>query len=258
MSLSSGARMLAEDAVDFGAGGFDRGDDDGDAGVGLLGETGAQPAGAGGEFGVLVGALDEGEAAARGWRLAASSSICGAGGADGLEQGYLRGRFGVEADEQIVRVREARCCAAMGGAEGFGSWASVRYCARAQRRSNSATQRAKARVSELPGKDREALAAAVVVQQLPGVGGGLGERVDGAQAGGGGVGGDDCAPEGVLLRGAEQQVGCAAFEQEAVPEAVVQVSHARIGGGCQTVQAEGAAGGGRRRGGGCGRRADWR
>jgi hypothetical protein len=50
-----GRERLAEDAVDLGAHGLDGGNDDGDARVRLLGEARAQPAGAGSEFGALVG-----------------------------------------------------------------------------------------------------------------------------------------------------------------------------------------------------------
>ena len=65
----------------------------------------------------------------------------------------------------------------------------------------------------------ETAAAAVGVQQKPGACGGIGERVDGTEARGGGIGGDDCAPDGVLLGGTEQQFVRVTFEQEAMPEA---------------------------------------
>ena len=108
---------VAEDAVDFGAIRLDGGDDDGEAGVGLLGEASAQPAGAGGEFGLLVGSGSEG-AAGRGRRLI--ELLDGrAGGLDCVEEGCLRRSSGVESDEQESGSK-SEVAGGDSGAEGFG------------------------------------------------------------------------------------------------------------------------------------------
>ena len=69
----------------------------------------------------------------------------------------------------------------------------------------------------------EAASATVGVQQQPCFGGKLGERVDGAKALCRAVRRavlcDDRAPEGLLLRGVEQQLSGLAVEQKAVPQA---------------------------------------
>src|ERR1035441_2068577 len=106
-----------EDSVDLGAVRFDVRDDDGDAGVRLAGEAGAQPAGAGGEFGVFVGRVGE-CAVSRGWRLAEVVEAA-ATGADGVEQGGLSRRFGVEADQQEFGS-DCEAAVGEGGAKGFG------------------------------------------------------------------------------------------------------------------------------------------
>ena len=62
-------------------------------------------------------------------------------------------------------------------------------------------------------------APAVEMQQPPGAGGQLGKRVDGAQGGEVGIGGDDLAPQGVLLGGVEQQPGFRAVQQKLRPKA---------------------------------------
>ena len=213
--IEFGREDVAEDTVDLGASGFDRGDDDGDAGGGLLGEAVAQPVGTSGELRRLVGGADKGKAGRRPDGSNSSSSAPAAWMAS--SRAICAGVFESKPTRRYPGPG-AICCAAAAARRASGSWASVRYCARAQRRSNSATQRAKARVSELPGR-MEALAVAVVMQQLPSARGGLGEGVRRPQADGGGVGGDDCAPESMLLRGAEQQAGHVAVQQQAVPQA---------------------------------------
>ncbi len=207
---------LAEDAVDPGAGGVDGGDDDGDARRGLSGELGPHPAGADGDLGVLIGRVDKGEAGCGRGRFQLAED--GAGGAEGIKQGELRGCLGVEADEQKTGPR-AQLTVGQCGAErleklGLGEVTEAR--AAMVEFVGPAGEGAGVGVA---GEGREAVAGAVGVQALPGLGRGLGESFDRAQAGGCRVGGDDGAPEGPLLGVVEQQAGGVAFEQKRVPEA---------------------------------------
>ena len=63
----------------------------------LLGKAGAQPARAGGEFGVFIWRIDQ-AANRRGGGLRAEFFDGRAGCVDSVEEGGLRGRPGVEAD----------------------------------------------------------------------------------------------------------------------------------------------------------------
>jgi hypothetical protein len=69
------------------------------------------------------------------------------------------------------------------------------------------------------GEGGQTGATALLMQQEPGFGGGLGERVDGLEPGVGDIVGDEGTPQGVLLRGTEEQVGGFALKQQLMPEA---------------------------------------
>ena len=149
--------------------------------------------------------------------------------------GLLRGCFGVEADEEIA-VREGEVSGGDCGAEGFGELGFgevLRAGAAAFELGGPAGEGAGVGVA---GEGREALAAAVVVKQLPGVGGGFGERVDGAQA---------CGRVSVAMIARQRVRSCAELRSRSVAwpssrrrfqRLVVQVSQARMAGGCQLVR----------------------
>jgi len=126
----------AEGAVDLVADRFDGRNDDGDGGGGSGGEAAAQPDRAGGELGGPVGRRGEDEVeSGRRLRKVFDGD---ARGAEGVEQSVLRKGGRVEAgEEQTGGEMEAAC----------GDVAEP-----AQRDSKARTQRAKAPVSELPGK----------------------------------------------------------------------------------------------------------
>ena len=215
-----GRERLAEDAVDLGARGLDGGNDDGDARGRLLGEACAQPAGAGGEFSPLVGRGDQGEAGGCGGLVELLDGR--PGGCNGVEQGGLRGRLRVEADEQKASWRSE---AAGGECGAQGLWElrlgeELRAGRAALELAGPAGEGARVGVGD---GSLQAASATVGVQQQPCFGGKLGERVDGAKALCRAVRRavlcDDRAPEGLLLRGVEQQLSGLAVEQKAVPQA---------------------------------------
>jgi hypothetical protein len=142
-----------------------------------------------------------------------------------VEQGGLRWLHRVEADEQksgLRWLRWLRCGKSSFGECGAQGFRKLRLGE--ELRTNRAAVEfigpagEVARVCVGDGSLQTA-ATAVGVQQQPRFGGKLGERVDGAEAGIDRVRRDDGTPEGVLLRGAEQQFGGATVEQKAVPEA---------------------------------------
>ena len=199
----------AEDAVELGTDGVDCGDDDGQAGGGLLGEVGAKPMGAGGEFGGFVGSRGEGKAWCR--RCGDGFGDFGAGGADGFEEGMLGGSFGIEADEEEGGGDGEVCD---GGADGFGELGVGEVVAAGGAAVEVGGPAGEGSGVGVAGVGSEMWEAAVLVEQEPGFGGGLGEGVEVD-----GVGCEDGAPEGELLGVVEQEVGGVALEDELVPKA---------------------------------------
>ncbi len=175
---------VAEDTINFGAICFDVGNDDSDGGVGLLGQTGAYPARAGGEFSLLVEGCGEGSAG-REWRLVEfvnRSSVC----LNRVEERSLRWSPGVESHEQESRS-ESEVAVVNGGAESLGEL-GLREIAGVGTTALELTGPAgEGGCVGVAGEVLETAAASVVVQQEPCAGGCLCEGINGAKTGGSGV-----------------------------------------------------------------------
>ena len=136
--------------------------------------------------------------------------------AESFQQRGLRGRLRIEADEKDVDLRSY-----VSGGEGSSEKFSKLSLGEILRFVATALE-----FDSPPGKGSgvgiarvgvEKPAPAISVQQLPGMGGGLGERIDWTKTGGGSVRCDNCAPEGLLLGGIEQKVGGVPFNQQLLP-----------------------------------------